>query len=307
MNSRQLHVFIQIAEAGNLRKAAAKLHIAQPALSRYVRSLEEELGVQLFDRHPQGMSVTAAGERLLMHARRIMANIDSARCDVMAEGDKLSGRVAIGASVTLSQIMFARLTERFRRDFSGVTLDLFEGSNYQLLEGLDTRRLEMAIMVDVEPRSSLEMEPLAYDTLTLFGRPEDFGDLDDQIRTEDLEALQLISLKRPAGPRMMLDKKAATEGAELHYAYELDSPGLVRSFVQRGLGVGILPTSALLGYKADDYRYSVVSDVQLTRLLVRRSGHPVTPAGRAVCDALRSEFAELTGQGWYLPVQASAQ
>lgn len=307
MNSRQLHVFIQIAETGNLRKAAGKLHIAQPALSRYVRSLEEELGVKLFERHPQGMSVTAAGERLLQHARRIMSDIELARCDVMAEGDKLSGTVSIGASVTLSQIMFARLTERFRNAFSGVSLDLFEGSNYQLLEGLDTRRLELAIMVDVEPKSSLELEPLAYDTLTLFGRPEDFGVLEDRVGTDQLEPLPLISLKRPAGPRMTLDKKAAENGSDIHYAYELDSPGLVRSFVHEGLGLGILPTSALLGYKRDDYRYAVVADVQLTRLLVRRSGHPVTPAGNAVCEAIRAEFANLTHQGWYLPVGETAQ
>ena len=300
MNSRQLHIFIQIAEIGNLRKAATRLRIAQPALSRYLRALEDELGVRLLDRHPHGVSVTAAGARLLERGRRIIAEIEEVRSEIMAVGDHLAGRVTVGASNTVSRFLFARLTDRINTEYPGIILDLVEGSYYQLLEGLDARRFDFAVMVDIEPRSTLVLTPLAADTLHVFARPGDELCRGQGIDIADLKPLSLIALRRPGGPRMMLERAAAAANAALTIAYELDSPGVIKAYVGQGLGYGVLPGSALAGdLAAGSFVSSAIRGIRLTRLLVRRADQPESPATKVVEQAVRDEFATLCAEGLF--------
>lgn len=300
MNSRQLYIFVQIAEIGNLRKAATRLRIAQPALSRYVRALEDELGIRLLDRHPQGVSVTAAGARLLERGRRILTEMDELRSEVMAVGDHLAGRVTVGASSTVSHLLFARLTDRIKTDYPGIILDLIEGSYYRLLEGLDARRFDFAVMVDIEPRSTLLLTPLATDSLCVFARPGDERFHGQDFELADLAPLTLAALRRPGGPRMMLERAAAATSTELTIAYELDSPGVIKSYVGKGLGCGILPGSALVDdLEAGRFVSSTIRGVRLTRLLVRRNDQPESPATKVVEQAVREEFAALCAEGLF--------
>lgn len=84
MSLAQIETFVTVAETGNVSRASARLHVAQPALSRQIRSLEDELGTALFARTPRGMSLLPQGELFLAHARRILAEVDAARAAVDA-------------------------------------------------------------------------------------------------------------------------------------------------------------------------------------------------------------------------------
>ncbi|MCC6624545.1 MAG: LysR family transcriptional regulator [Deltaproteobacteria bacterium] len=84
MSFDQLRAFVTVAEEENLTRAASRLHVCQPPLTRRIRGLEEELGARLFERRPTGMRLLPAGERLLVHARAILAAVDAARSDVRA-------------------------------------------------------------------------------------------------------------------------------------------------------------------------------------------------------------------------------
>lgn len=84
MSLAQIETFVTVAETGNVSRASARLHVAQPALSRQIRSLEDELGTALFARTPRGMSLLPQGEVFLAHARRILAEVDAARAAVDA-------------------------------------------------------------------------------------------------------------------------------------------------------------------------------------------------------------------------------
>lgn len=305
MNSRQLYVFVQIAEAGNLRRAASHLHIAQPALSRYVRSLEDELGVKLLDRHPHGVSVTLAGARLLERSRQILNDIEETRAEIMATADRLAGRVALGTSTTVSRLLFARLIDRSRKEFPDIELQLVENDFYDLLQGLDTRRINLAIMADAEPRSNLALEPIVTDALCVFGRFDDNRIVGRDIDIGDLASLPLTVVRRPSGPRMTLERAAARANVALDIVFELDNPDLIKDFVSHRLGYGVLPRcSVLADVEAGRFCMSPIRDVPLVRQLVRRTDQATSPAFNAVAQAVRHEFARMCDEGVFRPCNA---
>jgi LysR family transcriptional regulator, nitrogen assimilation regulatory protein len=104
MDVAQLKTLIHVAELGSLSKAADRLNIAQPALSRQIRLLEEELGVPLFERHGRGMVITAAGRDVLEHAARVMEELDAIRSSASGGYSSFRGVVTVGTTPTVASI-----------------------------------------------------------------------------------------------------------------------------------------------------------------------------------------------------------
>lgn len=298
MDLRQLQYFLQIADTGSVREAASRVRVAQSALSRHIRALEDELGVALFDRHARGVSLTPAGSRLRERASDILHRVEETRAEVMAEGKRPIGTAAIGTSPATSRLLYGRLAERFHRDYPGVTLSLVEGAPYILLEGLDTGRLDLAILVNPEPRASLEFQPLVTERVYAIGAPKDRRLAKRRAGIADLADLPLILFPRPSGSRMYFERTAAQAGLSLQLAYEVESQDVLKEFVSRGLGYGLLPYSSVQK-ELEDGRITAteVSGLALTRMLVRRADHILTPAAAELAQLVRREMKALEKAG----------
>lgn len=295
-----------VAEHGSFSEASARVHVAQSALSRHVIALEEELGVSLLKRHARGVEVTESGSLLLGRASAILKEVEQTRADVMAQASSPSGSVVIGTTSTTSRILYGPLAERFAREFPNVRLRFVEGVPYLLLEGLDTGAIDLAVMVDPEPRASLVLEPLVTEQeylITAIG-----GDRMrvEKCRVEDLATLPLILLPRPAGSRVKLDRMATDIGLNLEVTYEVANVDVVKDFVERGLGFGILPYSSIMtGVGEGRFRAITIDGLTITRTLVRRSDRVPTPAmeelSRLVHDVIdrmiaAGGFGEIAGK-----------
>jgi len=163
MDLRQLRSALVIAETGSLNAAARRLRIAQPALSRQIRLLEEELGTAIFARHARGMTLTEAGELLLERARRALREIDQARSDLSALSGQVTGQVAIGLLPSVSELMAARFVRAMREKYPLVRLRIITGLAAHILEWLEVRDVhhhEQCLLERIRDRGGLREEPI---------------------------------------------------------------------------------------------------------------------------------------------------
>lgn len=300
MDLRQLRYFTAVAECGSFSEASARLRVAQSALSRHARALEDELGVTLLERLPRGVAVTASGALLLDRAQNILNEIERARADVMAQASLPSGDAVIGTTSTTSRILYGPLAQRFAREYPNVRLRFVEGVPYLLLEGLDTGDIDLAVMVDPEPRASLILKPLVTEQEYLIGAPNSEGPAIGTCDIVALASLPLILLPRPAGSRVKLDRLAADAAVSLNVTHEVTNIDVVKDFVGRGLGYGILPYSSIAeGLAENRYTARPIDGLTITRTLVRRSDRAPSPATVELERLVEDEIGRMIEAGGF--------
>lgn len=295
-----MRYFVAIADYGSFSEASARLHVAQSALSRHAKALEEELGVALLERLPRGVTVTESGGLLLDRARRILDDVERARADVMAQARLPGGSAVIGTTSTTSRILYGPLAQRFAREYPNVRLRFVEGVPYLLLEGLDTGEIDLAVMVDPEPRASLVLKPLVTEQEYLIAALDAQDLPDGSCDVALLAGRPLILLPRPAGSRVKLDRMAAESDVVLTVTHEVANVDVVKDFVERGLGYGILPYSSIAtGLKEGRYRAIPIDGLSITRTLVRRADRAPTPAMAELERLIGDEIDTMIASGGF--------
>ena len=152
MELSQLRTLIHVAELGSLSKAADRIGIAQPALSRQIRMLEEELSVRLFTRHGRGMVLTDKGREILEHATRVMTELEEIRATASDLDAPLRGRIAIGFPPTVADILSLPLVAAFGKTHPQVELRLVGAYTGHLLDWLHRGEIDVAILYDPQFR-----------------------------------------------------------------------------------------------------------------------------------------------------------
>jgi DNA-binding transcriptional LysR family regulator len=148
MDLRQLKYFVQIADSGNFSRAAEVLRIAQPSLSQQIKSLEEELGVQLLVRHARGVTVTERGQQLYDHACRILQEVDYARDSIRLQSLVPSGRVTVGLPTSACRGISVELIRTMERLLPNVHFHIVEAMTGYLDELIQAGRLDVALLYD---------------------------------------------------------------------------------------------------------------------------------------------------------------
>lgn len=174
MDTRVLSNFLRVAETGNLSQAAAKLNLAQPALSRQMALLEEDVGAQLFVRHRRGVTLTEAGELFRDRAQSILASVEQARAAVSSAGRDPTGTVTLGLPTSMIYVLSGDLVEAYRKRFSKVFLRVHEAVGHVVEALLKEGRLDAAILIEPRAMPGVALTPLIEEDIYLVG-PEDAG------------------------------------------------------------------------------------------------------------------------------------
>ncbi len=245
MEISQLRTLIHVAELGSLSKAADRLHIAQPALSRQMRMLEEELGVRLFDRHGRGMIVTDQGQDVLRHALRVMAELEDIRTVVSDEDAPLRGHVSIGMPPTVADILSEPLVAAFRASHPDATLRIVSAYSGYLMDWMHRGEVDAAVLYDPKSARTLRVKPLLDEVLFLIGPPGSGLSQEVPVDFSDLEGECMLLPSVGHGLRDILDKCATEHGFALHVPVEADSYSTLKSLVRSGHGSTILPKAPI--------------------------------------------------------------
>jgi LysR family nitrogen assimilation transcriptional regulator len=245
MDISQLRTLIHVAELGSLSKASDRMHIAQPALSRQIRLLEEELGVRLFDRHGRGMIVTEQGQDVLRHALRIMSELEEIRAVVADENAPLRGHVSIGMPPTASDILSEPLVSAFKARHPEATLRIVSAYSGYLLDWLHRGEIDAAILYDPKTARTLRIHPLLEETLFLIGPSGSGLSQDTPVAFFRLEDYRLLLPSVGHGLRTILDRLAQEANITLNVKVEADSYSTLKSLVRSGHGVTVLPLAPI--------------------------------------------------------------
>src|SRR4051812_41937233 len=190
MELRQLRYLVVLAEERHFTRAAARVHIAQPALSQQIRRLEDELGLPLVDRTTRQVALTDAGALLTDRARRALAEVDAARAELAELAGVRGGHVVVGAMQSLGPFDLSVLLAAFDAAHPGVELTVREGPSDELLAMVRADAVEMAFMSVTEDVDGgpLALAPLVTETLVLLTGPDHRLAGRRRVRMEELRA-----------------------------------------------------------------------------------------------------------------------
>ncbi len=241
---------MQVARAGSISRASTILNIAQPALSRQLIKLEEEIGVSLLLRHGRGVRLTRAGSSLLEHANAVLRQVDQISELVRAPETSFAGHVVFGVPPAAGLVVAPLVVETLRERWPHASIHVREGISSSLEEWLLDRRLDLAVLYNPPPLDGIVLTPILHERMVAAG-PIGKGEGNGRaIRWRDLSALPLILPSLPHSNRRMIEQAAIQRGARLNVVLEVDSVSVTKAMVQRGLGWTILAHAAVAGEAA---------------------------------------------------------
>ena len=302
MDIRQLKYFATVAGHENFSKAAQQLRIAQPALSRRIRLLEEELGVRLFERHLRGATLTTEGRALLERAQFLLRSFDQIESDIRAGLGHAGGPVAVGMTPNFAMMVGAALAREVRATFPEAQLKIVEAYSPDLRDRLMGGSIDIAVLSGSAPvpAGTIAVEPLFEDRLCLVGPAGDplLAPLlaRGEVAVRQLRGLPLILTgMSSAGIRNELEMLASKRRIPLNTVVEVDSIGLATRMIELGMGYTIYVAS---GVAHDPALAAVpISGLWLQRSLGWPVNRPLSRVASGVLPLVRARLLALVKSG----------
>lgn len=242
MEIKDMRAFYAIVEEGNISHAAQRLDIAQPALSRQMKRLEQALGVQLFERGSRRIRLTDAGRVLYNRVEHILGMVDGAVREITEIGSGVAGTVRLGTITTSGAMLLPELIMKFHACYPQVSFQIWEADGARILELLDNRVIEIGItrtQVDGEAYASIV---LPNEPLVVVMSREQNGTEEDVIRLAELREKPIII---PLRWQTMFMANCRKQGFEPNIVCVSDSIVQDLLLVKMGLGTAVMPVSSM--------------------------------------------------------------
>ena len=294
MNMRQLRYFVCIAQSGSFNAAADVLHVAQSALSRHIRDLEEELGGVLLDRGARGVSLSDTGKILLLRARFILSQVEEARTEILSQNKELLGTVRLMTPSSIAQVLFEPLLDKFLKKYPKVRLELSEGLWGDAASRLLSGAVDIAVMGSGKSEY-IDLEPLASEQMILVGR---VGDPIVSKKSISITTLVGLPLLLPAVTLDGLRRLAPHVAHDFNVSVFVESAPAIRALAASGWGYAVVPNSVLLGHIENRRIKGIpIRGFETLRQMGVLRGRPISRAMNELTAALRHEFAGFIASG----------
>jgi len=267
---RQLEIFVKVADLGSFSRAAEALFLTQPTISEHIRTLEDELGVRLLDRLGRGAAVTPAGQLLLSHAQRLLAQAREARQAMDGFLGRMSGELLVGASTIPGEYILPVLIGRFKEKFPDISITLLIGDSRAAVDWVAEGRAEIGIVGARLPQRGVDYRELMADDVVvvvpsvhpLHGRR--------QITLDELRGEPLLIRERGSGTRAALERALADAHVDLgafRIVGEMGSTQAIKQAVKAGVGLSVISRRAV----DDECKNGLLWALRIKDLKVARS------------------------------------
>ncbi|WP_409341089.1 selenium metabolism-associated LysR family transcriptional regulator [Paenibacillus sp. MBLB4367] len=248
VNFHQLHIFYTVADKGSFSSAAQALHMTQPAVTMQVQSLEEQFGVKLFVRTTKKIELTEAGSELMPYAKRSIELIQETESAMANYCRMLTGRLHLGASLTVGEYMLPRLLGPFNEEYPQISVSLKVINTTQIVEEIAQHTLNFGIVEAPVDHPDMQSDAVLSDELKLIVPSAHPLAGQSEITIEQAFSYPFVLREKGSGTRRVMEEELLRRGVDprgMRIVMELGSTGAVKSAVEANLGLTILSQSAV--------------------------------------------------------------
>jgi DNA-binding transcriptional LysR family regulator len=302
LNVPRLKVLTEVAYRGSFSAAAEALSYSQSAVSQQIAALEAETGMALLERHPRGVSLTAAGQTLVGHAEGILARLEAAEASLAAIAGLRGGRLRVASFSTAGATLMPLAIATFRSSYPDVQLTLAEGEPEEVVPRLRAGELDLALLFEFAgetplppdmTRSELLEDPMYLALPRAHALAERQG-----LRLEDLAGEAWVQTSRSSPCALHVVRSCHAAGFEPNVAFESDDYQTVQGLVAAGVGVALIPQLALSVLR-EDIVIRALSPAPPVRQVVAAApaGARLVPAAPAMLGILEAAARQLKQTG----------
>ena len=284
-----LRAFEATARHLSFKNAAEELFVTPAALSHQIKALEEDLGVQLFDRAGAHIQLTEAGRVLLGYSQQVKSLLVQAETEITALNGEHAGQLALGASTTIAQYLLPRLLGEFRREYPRVYPTLVSGNTEQIVEGIEKQKIVLGFIEGPARSREVRTDPFLDDELVLIASTAHEWAERSSVSCSELVAVPFLMRERGSGTRHVTEHALELHGVKrssLRIVMELDSTEAIKSAVEAGLGIGFVSLWAIAKDLRLDKSFRII---EVEGLRIKREFLVAYPSGPEP-TGLASEF-----------------
>lgn len=282
-----LRSLLAVADRGAITAAARSLGVTQPALTRRLQQLEEDLGAPLLARSKKGAALTEAGRLAVAEARQITDRYDRLRETVRAHQDLEAGLVRLGGGATAVSFLLPPTIARFSRQYPGVRFEVREQGSRDVEEDVRAERLELGIVTLPTRSRELEVRPLRRDRIVLIAAPSHPLVKKRRVDAGDLDGLGLVGFESDSAIRRLIDESLHAAGVRMNVQMELRSIAAILEMVAH---TQMLAFVSRLGVEGRDPGVKVLDvrgiSIQRRLAVISKLGRPLSPAAVAFAAML---------------------
>lgn len=294
MNFKQMRYFVAVVDAGGFSKAAFEIPLAQSALSRHIRLLEDEFGTKLLSRTGRGVELTEQGDYLYSRAKEILDQKKDIEQSLSTWYEYPNGPVRIGLPPSIVLSSAADIISSLHVEHPAIEVRLSENLSQEIGKMLYSGRLDLGVILEHRPVENLEAELLAMEELCLVTSPS--LNLESPVSFESIAKMPLILPTKDGRIRTTIERLASKADVSMNIAFRLDALTAIKDLVKAGAGVAILSRAAI----ERDHRAAEVNaykidaqNMTLPVYLAYPSGAPLSRAADAAATAIRQRLQTL--------------
>jgi LysR family nitrogen assimilation transcriptional regulator len=299
MELRQLRYFAAVSRRRHFGRAAADLHVAQPALSRQIAKLEAELGVRLLARHARGVSLTAEGEVLLVRAEALLAEAEALTTEARSQRTEPRGTVTLGFSPSVAELFGGHFAALSLRRYPGVRLRITTAASPVLETWIHEGRVDIAILNGPTDPSRFLLTPLLEEPLCLIGRRDDPRLAADRLEAAALGHIPLVLTGPPDGPMQRVLVAAQAQASQaFNVLAQVDTAVVGRQLVLAGVGPMVEVAAVVRAELASGLLAAVpIAGLHIQRYLARAKGRAGPDAVTRLAGLMRNAVATMVAEG----------